>query len=184
MLDDWQRHILSVALGERSDGKWAAFEVGLIVGRQNGKGAVLEARELAGLFLFGEQLILHSAHEFKTAQEAFRRVLALVQNTPDLERLVSRVRTSHGEEGIELRSGARLRFVARSTGSGRGFSGDVVPSSGRRRRTRISTTRRRGPRRIPASGFGSSRTSCQPSDPPCRRSNSPGSAWASGPTGG
>jgi hypothetical protein len=126
MLDDWQRHILSVALGERSDGKWAAFEVGLIVGRQNGKGAVLEARELAGLFLFGEQLILHSAHEFKTAQEAFRRVLALVQNTPDLERLVSRVRTSHGEEGIELRSGARLRFVARSTGSGRGFSGDVV----------------------------------------------------------
>jgi hypothetical protein len=126
ILDDWQRHILDIALGERPDGKWSAFEVGLIVGRQNGKGAVLEARELAGLFLFGEQLILHSAHEFKTAQEAFRRVLALVQNTPDLDRRVARVRTSHGEEGIELRSGARLRFVARSTGSGRGFSGDVV----------------------------------------------------------
>lgn len=126
VLDDWQRHVLEVALGERSDGKWAAFEVGLIVGRQNGKGAVLEARELAGLFLFGEQLILHSAHEFKTAQEAFRRVLGLIQNTPDLDRLVSRVRTSHGEEGVELKSGARLRFVARSTGSGRGFSGDVV----------------------------------------------------------
>jgi hypothetical protein len=109
-----------------ADGKWAAFEVGLIVGRQNGKGAVLEARELAGLFLFGEQLILHSAHEFKTAAEAFRRVLSLVQNTPDLEKLVKQVRTSHGDEGIELRSGARLRFVARSTGSGRGFSGDVV----------------------------------------------------------
>lgn len=126
VLDDWQRHVLEVALGERSDGKWAAFEVGLIVGRQNGKGAVLEARELAGLFLFGEQLILHSAHEFKTAQEAFRRVLGLIQNTPDLDRLVARVRTSHGEEGVELKSGARLRFVARSTGSGRGFSGDVV----------------------------------------------------------
>jgi len=126
ILDDWQRHVLEVALGERPDGKWAAFEVGLIVGRQNGKGAILEARELAGLFLFGEQLILHSAHEFKTAQEAFRRVLGLIQNTPDLERLVARVRTSHGEEGVELKSGARLRFVARSTGSGRGFSGDVV----------------------------------------------------------
>lgn len=126
ILDEWQRHVLEVALGERADGKWSAFEVGLIVGRQNGKGAILEARELAGLFLFGEQLILHSAHEFKTAQEAFRRILSLVQNTPDLDKLVSRVRTSHGEEGIELRSGARLRFVARSTGSGRGFSGDVV----------------------------------------------------------
>jgi hypothetical protein len=90
------------------------------------QGRILEARELAGLFLFGEQLILHSAHEFKTAQEAFRRVLGLIQNTPDLDKLVSRVRTSHGEEGVELRNGARLRFVARSTGSGRGFSGDVV----------------------------------------------------------
>lgn len=126
VLDDWQRHVLDVGLGERADGKWSAFEVGLIVGRQNGKGAILEARELAGLFLFGEQLILHSAHEFKTAQEAFRRVLGLIQNTPDLDKLVSRVRTSHGEEGVELRNGARLRFVARSTGSGRGFSGDVV----------------------------------------------------------
>jgi hypothetical protein len=125
-LDEWQKHVLDVSLGERADGKWSAFEVGLIVGRQNGKGAVLEARELAGLFLFGEQLILHSAHEFKTAAEAFRRVLSLVRNTPDLEKLVRQVRTSHGDEGIELKSGARLRFVARSTGSGRGFSGDVV----------------------------------------------------------
>jgi hypothetical protein len=126
ILDDWQQHVLHVALGEQDNGKWSAFEVGLIVGRQNGKGAVLEARELAGLFLFGEKLILHSAHEFKTAAEAFRRVLSLVQNTPDLDKLVKQVRTSHGDEGIELKTGARLRFVARSTGSGRGFSGDVV----------------------------------------------------------
>lgn len=126
LLDDWQAHVLDVALGERADGSWSAFEVGLVVPRQNGKGAVLEARELAGLFLFGEELILHSAHEFKTAQEAFRRVLGLVENSDHLRKRVKRVRTSHGEEGIELLSGARLRFVARSTGSGRGFSGDCV----------------------------------------------------------
>lgn len=125
-LDPWQRHVIQHSLGERRDGKYAAFEVGLVVPRQNGKGAVLEARELAGLFLFDEGLILHSAHEFKTAQEAFRRVLAHVQNAPDLDKRVARVRTSHGEEGIELKGGARLRFVARSTGSGRGFSGDTV----------------------------------------------------------
>lgn len=125
-MDPWQAFVLEEALGERPDGKWSAFEVGVIVSRQNGKGSIREARELAGLFLFGAQLILHSAHEFKTAQEAFRRVLGLIQNTPDLDRRVARVRTSHGEEGIELRDGARLRFVARSTGSGRGFSGDCV----------------------------------------------------------
>ncbi len=64
-LDRWQSELLVGALGERADGRWAAFEVGLVVGRQNGKGSVLEARELAGIFLFGEELILHSAHEFK-----------------------------------------------------------------------------------------------------------------------
>ena len=125
-LDPWQSLVLEGALAEAPDGRWAAKEVGLIVPRQNGKGGILEARELAGLFLFGEMLILHSAHEFKTAVEAFRRVLSLIQNTPDLDRRVQRVSTSHGEEGVELIGGQRLRFVARSTGSGRGFTGDCV----------------------------------------------------------
>jgi predicted amidohydrolase YtcJ len=50
VLDDWQQHVLVSALGERPDalGTWAAFEVGLVVPRQCGKGGVLEARELAG----------------------------------------------------------------------------------------------------------------------------------------
>ena len=128
VLDEWQQFALIAALGERDDAArtWASFEVGLVVSRQNGKGSILEARELAGLFLFDEQLILHSAHEFKTAAEAFRRVLMLVENSDDLRKRVKKVRTSHGDEGIELMSGARLRFVARSTGSGRGFSGDCV----------------------------------------------------------
>lgn len=124
VLDEWQRHVLNVALAERHDGSWAAFEVGLVVPRQNGKGSVLEAIELAALFLFGERLVLHSAHEFKTAVEAFQRVKALIDNTDDLRRRVARVRTSHGDEGIELMSGQRLRFVARTNGGGRGFTAD------------------------------------------------------------
>lgn len=125
-LDDWQAYVLEHSLGERSDGRWAAGEVGLIVPRQNGKGSILEARELAGLFLFGEKLIMHSAHEFKTAAEGFRRVLALIEANPSFRKRVARVSNAHGAEGIELKTGARLRFVARSKGSGRGFSGDCV----------------------------------------------------------
>ncbi|MDA3624262.1 terminase large subunit [Saccharopolyspora sp. WRP15-2] len=125
-LDPWQQLVLRDSLGERDDGSWAAFEVGVIVPRQNGKGSILEARELTGLFLLDEELILHSAHEFKTAQEAFRRINRLIDDTPALKRRVARVRTSHGEEGIELKDGRRLRFVARSTGSGRGFTADLV----------------------------------------------------------
>lgn len=126
-LDPWQQFVLDQGLGLKEDEKhWSAFEVGLIVSRQNGKGAVFEARELAGLFIFKEQMIIHTAHEFKTAQEAFRRILALIENTDELRRRVARVRTSHGDEGVELLSGQRLRFLARSGGSGRGFSGDCV----------------------------------------------------------
>ena len=125
-LDPWQSLVLDRALTEDDRGNWSALEVGLVVPRQNGKGAILEARELFGLFLAGEELILHSAHEFKTAQEAFRRILQLVQSSADLERHVMRVRTAHGEEGIELKNGHRLRFIARSGGSGRGMSGDCV----------------------------------------------------------
>lgn len=127
ILDPWQRTVLEGALGERDDGKWAASEVGLIVPRQNGKGGVLEARELAGLFLFEERLLIHSAHEFKTAAEAFRRLRDLVVNSDELLKQVAPhgIHTSHGEEGIELRTGQRIRFLARSTGSGRGFTGDL-----------------------------------------------------------
>jgi hypothetical protein len=126
VLDPWQRLCLEVMLGERADGRWAAFETGVECQRQNGKGGIIEAVELAGLFLFGEQLILHSAHKFNTAREAFRRLRFLIENTPDLDRRVRQVRQSNEETSIELRSGQRIRWLARSTGSGRGFTGDRV----------------------------------------------------------
>lgn len=130
-LDPWEADALIDAMatrpGDQAD-RWAALEVLLLVARQNGKGTILEVRELAGLFLpwLNERLILHSAHEFKTAREAFIRVSGLVDGSDELRRRVKRIRTSHGEEGIELLDGRRLQFVARSTSSGRGFTGDVI----------------------------------------------------------
>jgi hypothetical protein len=85
-LDPWQQHVLIGALGERPDGKWSAFEVATIVSRQNGKGEILLARQLAGLFLLGEHLIMHSAHEYKTAAEAFLRIRAVVENYDELRK--------------------------------------------------------------------------------------------------
>lgn len=125
-MDPWQEFCLQHALGETEEGLWSAFEAAVIVSRQNGKGSILEARELAGLELFGEMLIIHTAHEMKTALEAFRRIESLFKNYDELRKKVKRVDHSNGEEGIELLSGARLRFLARSKGSGRGFTGDCI----------------------------------------------------------
>lgn len=126
LLDPWQEFVLGHSLGERVDGRWAAFEVALVVPRQNGKGAVLEARELAGLFLLGEQLIIHSAHEFATSREALLRMEALIEGCADLSRRVRQVLRSHGDEGFVLRSGQRLRYKTRTKGGGRGFSANCV----------------------------------------------------------
>lgn len=125
-LDEWQRYVLTQGMAETADDCWAAFEVGLIVSRQNGKGAVIEARELAGLFLLGEDLLIHSAHEFRTAAEGFFRIKRLIEECPELDREVQRFRNSHGEEAVELRNGRRLKFLARTGGSGRGFTGDCI----------------------------------------------------------
>lgn len=127
-LDPWQQHVITHGLGERGN-KWAAFEVGLVVARQNGKGGILEALELGALFLYEDvRLIIHSAHQFDTAMEAFQRLLGLIEDTPELSRLVAKrgVVRSHGQEGIQLKNGKRIRFRTRTSSGGRGFSADLV----------------------------------------------------------
>lgn len=125
-LDEWQQIACELMLGERADGSWAAFEFGLIVARQNGKGGVLEARELAGLFLFGEKHIIHSAHEEGTAAEAYLRMKNLIDSTDWLSKRVAKMIGSPGKQRIELRSGQRLSYRTRTTGGGRGFSAPTV----------------------------------------------------------
>lgn len=121
-LDPWQQLIVRVALAEDERGLYAAREVGYLVARQNGKGGVLEAIALHGLFLVGDPLTLWTAHQFKTSSEAFLRMKGWIDGSDDLRRKVKRVVSAHGDEGFELTAGPRLRFIARSKSSGRGFS--------------------------------------------------------------
>jgi phage terminase large subunit-like protein len=130
--DPWQADVLDVVLAVKPSGQWICPECGIVVSRQSGKGAIYEIRAIAGLYLLGERLIMWSAHEYKTAMEGFRRVQDLITNTDDLRKRVFKVSNTNGDEGIELHGEGtnritgrqRLRFIARSKGSGRGFSGD------------------------------------------------------------
>lgn len=130
--DPWQQLILDDWLAQ-SKGKWAAMTCGLSVPRQNGKNGVLEMRELFGAVLLGER-ILHTAHEVKTAQKHFRRLKHFFGDKaddpgaryPKLNALVREVRNVNGQEGIYLTNGGSIEIVARSKGSGRGFTVDVL----------------------------------------------------------
>jgi hypothetical protein len=125
-LDPWQQLILGHGLGETDQGRWSAFEVCEVLPRQNGKGDVLMARELAGLLLLDEVLLIHTAHEFKTCLEAFTRICTVIVNSDDLRRKFKTPHTTTGRESIETLDGRQLRFLARSKTSGRGFTGDCV----------------------------------------------------------
>lgn len=118
-----QKITLRAGLGERADGSWAATRIADFGPRQGtGKNDKIAARELAGLILFGERLIIHTAHEFPTANESFLRLVAVFENYDDLRRRVERIRYANGEQGIELLGGQRLKYRARTGGSGRGFA--------------------------------------------------------------
>lgn len=122
----WQQLVLRNSLGERPGGKWSAFEVALILPRQNGKNVITEARQLAGLFLFGEEQQVHTAHKFKTARSAHRSLVRRIENVPDLAALVKSAPTSSENTSIVLHDGRRIDFLARQGGQGRGLSGDTV----------------------------------------------------------
>jgi hypothetical protein len=125
-LDPGQQLVLTDMLGERADGRWASFEFGVAEPRQNGKGKILEARELVGAFLLDEKLIIHSAHEQRTSSEHHLRMLQLIEGVPEFEQRILRVSRGKGSEAIELRGGQRILFVTRTSGGGRGLTGDLI----------------------------------------------------------
>lgn len=128
-LDLWQLEVVDVIMAERPDGTWAARIIVVIVPRQNGKGSILEAVELTHLFTIPtSRLIIHSAHEFSTAQEHFERLIWLIDEAPHLQKLIAKngVHHSKGSEGFTTVDGSRLLFRTRTGGGGRGFSGDLV----------------------------------------------------------
>ncbi len=123
-LDVEQEFMLRSMLGVDEEGRWQTFEWGLNAPRQNGKGEVLMARELVGIYMLGEKLIIHSAHEFKTSVRHFKRLEEVIRRNPDLlaqvkrspvgERRIVGFLFSHGDESIQLEDGAKIEFRTRT----------------------------------------------------------------------
>lgn len=126
--DDWQRHVLNTWMRRSKSGRWAAGRWGISVPRQNGKNGILEMVELYFMVALGLK-ILHTAHEVKTARKAFVRLCSFFENErqfPELAGMVKEIRRTNGQEAIVLDNGGSVEFIARSKGSGRGFTVDVL----------------------------------------------------------
>ena len=140
-LDPWQSALCELWMRrDAATGKFLAGTWGISVPRQNGKNGTLEAVELYGMVVLGLNF-MHTAHEVKTAQKHFRRMKEFFGQKkddpnarfPDLNRLVKEIRNVNGQEAIflhnpndpEQRLGG-IEIIARSDGSGRGFTNDVL----------------------------------------------------------
>lgn len=124
VLDPWQSDILDDWLGRTPSGKWAAPSAGGSVPRQNGKSLLIQARSEAGMLLYNEQVV-YTAHLQKTATETFEEMRDFFEG-PKLRRHVAEIKTAIGREQIILKSGARIKFLARTRNGGRGQHGDLL----------------------------------------------------------
>jgi len=113
-------------MGERSDGTWAAKQVGLSAPRQNGKSQLIVARALAGALLFGERKIVISAHAQDTARETFAKFIEQIDESSALAERIDKVMNALNREFIKFRNGAVIQFKARTVAGSRGFSSDCL----------------------------------------------------------
>ena len=124
VLDPWQSDIMDDWLGRTPSGKWAAPTAGGSVPRQNGKSLLVQGRAEAGMLMFNETVI-YTAHLQKTATETFEEMRDFFEH-PKLRRYVAEIKTALGREQIVLKSGARIKFLARTRNGGRGQHGDLL----------------------------------------------------------
>lgn len=144
----WQEYVLRGSLGEKQDGRWATFVTCLVMPRQNGKNALIEARQLAGMFLFGETHQTHTAHEVQTSAKAMDALANRIIGVPELAEYIpgydrDKEQSLKDIEGIRMGNGKRImgifkdpltgrrqeryiEYIARTGSGGRGFTGDVL----------------------------------------------------------
>ena len=124
ILDPWQSDVLDDWMSTTPSGKWACKTCGGSVPRQNGKTGLVAGRSEAGMIMYNEQ-VLYTAHLQKTATETFEEMAGFF-DTPKLRNYVKDIKTALGREQIILKSGARVKFLARTRNGGRGQHGDLL----------------------------------------------------------
>ena len=120
---EWQHRVADVAMEVTPEGRWAHSLISVVVARQNGKSVLLARRILAALVTDPGSVVLHTAQDRMVPRLVFGEVAAALEDTPDLRRLIDRIRWANGSEEIRLTNGARYHILAPTQAAFRGFSG-------------------------------------------------------------
>lgn len=124
-LFEWQDLIMRGWLGTNKQNRWAALTCAGSVPRQNGKTlGLVVPRMNYGMLILGEEVI-YTSHLQKTSTETFEAMAGFFDQ-PALHKYVKDIKTAIGREQIVLKSGARVKFLARTRNGGRGQHGDLL----------------------------------------------------------
>lgn len=123
---DWQALILECWMGVLPNGRWAAPSCGNEAPRQQGKTRVMVGRASSEM-LFYDGTVIYTAQLQKTSTETFEEAASLF-DTRALRKFLAPngIRTALGREEIRLKSGARMKFLARTRNGGNGQHGSLL----------------------------------------------------------
>lgn len=123
---DWQAFLLEAWMGVRPDGRWSAQIVGNETSRQQGKTRCIQGRAAAEM-LFYDGTVIYTAQLQKTSTETFEE-MAQLMDTRALRKFLAPngIRTALGREEIRLKSGAKMKFLARTRNGGNGQHGSLL----------------------------------------------------------
>jgi hypothetical protein len=129
--DPEQQLGLDMTFARNENGRSTCSEIGCLCCRQNLKTGLIKQVELGWLFVTDERLVVHSAHEFSTAREAYRDLKEIIEACPPLLRRIKGggrdgFKDTPADMSIETVTGARLIFKTRTKGGGRGLSGRKI----------------------------------------------------------
>ena len=117
----WQEFVAIHGHKIKEDGRWHSQLNNLLLARQNGKSTFMLLRILTGMYIWGENLQLSSAHRLTTSLETFRQMVSIIESNDKLAAEVKKIRWQHGAEEMELKGGRRFVVKAANNAS-RGIS--------------------------------------------------------------
>lgn len=123
---DWQALLLECWMGVLPNGRWSAPTVGNETSRQQGKTRCIQGRAAAEM-LFYDGTVIYTAQLQKTSTETFEE-MAQLMDTRALRKFLAPngIRTALGREEIRLKSGAKMKFLARTRNGGNGQHGSLL----------------------------------------------------------
>lgn len=129
--DPEQELALDVLFAIGENGLPLVFEFADICTRQNMKTGLFKQAALGWLYITEEHTVVWSAHEMGTTKEAFRDLVELIEGCSHLSKRLAPgpsngIYRGNGDESIELATGQRALFRARTHKGGRGLTGDKL----------------------------------------------------------